>query len=149
MNMGVIRVYLDNCAYNRPFDDQRNILVRIETETKLVIQQKIKDKELLLIWSDVLDYENSDNPFKERRDKIGEWESFASEKVELNDKIIEKAREYMKIGLRQKDAAHIACAVQGGGDYFITVDKKIINKEIKEITIIDPIEFVRRFQNDK
>jgi len=146
--MSNIRVYLDNCAYNRPFDNQQNLLVRIETEAKLAIQQKIKDNELSLIWSDVLDYENNDNPFMERREQIAEWNYFACEKVELNTEIIEKAREYMKIGLRQKDAAHIACAIQGSGEYFITVDKKIINKGIKEITVIDPIEFIRRMQND-
>jgi len=143
-----MRVYLDNCAYNRPFDDQRNIIIRIETEAKLVIQQMIKDNKLSLVWSDVLDYENNDNPFEERRVKIGEWETLACEKVELDDKIIEKARTYMEAGLRQKDSAHIACAVYGGGDYFITVDKKILNKTIGDITIIDPVNFLRRLQND-
>ncbi|MCL1929353.1 MAG: hypothetical protein FWG07_11265 [Treponema sp.] len=64
-----MRVYLDNCAYNCPFDDQRDIVIHIETEAKLVIQQMIKDNKLELIWSDVLDYENNDNPFEERRIK--------------------------------------------------------------------------------
>ena len=38
-----MKVYLDNCAYNRPFDDQRDIIVHIETKAKLVIQQMVKD----------------------------------------------------------------------------------------------------------
>ena len=143
-----MKVYLDNCAYNRPFDDQRNIIVRLETEAKLAIQQMIKDNEITLIWSDVLDYENNDNPFEERREKISEWETLASGKVMISDAIIEKAREYMDVGLRQKDAVHIACAVYGKSDYFITVDKKILNKSIKDIVVIDPIDFLRRLQND-
>jgi hypothetical protein len=36
---GSMLVYLDNCCYNRPFDDQSNLLVRIETETKMQIQE--------------------------------------------------------------------------------------------------------------
>jgi hypothetical protein len=144
-----MKVYLDNCAYNRPFDDQRNIIIHIETEAKLVIQQMIKDNELSLIWSDVLDYENNDNPFEERRIKIAEWEAYASGKVEINDEIIEKARAYMEAGLRQKDAVHIASAVIAGGDYFITVDRKILNKTIKDIAVIDPVNFIRRLQNDR
>jgi hypothetical protein len=68
-----MNVYLDNCAYNRPFDNQREIIIHIETEAKLVIQQMIKNNELELIWSDVLDFENNDNPFEERRIKIAEW----------------------------------------------------------------------------
>jgi hypothetical protein len=38
-----MRVYLDNCCYNRPFDDQSNLLVMLEAEAKLFIQKEIKD----------------------------------------------------------------------------------------------------------
>ena len=54
----------------------------------------------------------------------------------------------MKTGLKPKDAAHIACAVYGGGDCFITVDKKILSKLIDGITVIDPVEFLRGLKND-
>ncbi len=30
-----MRVYLDNCCYNRPFDEQDQLSVRLETEAKL------------------------------------------------------------------------------------------------------------------
>lgn len=33
-----MRVYLDNCCYNRPFDDQTQLKVRLETEAKLFVQ---------------------------------------------------------------------------------------------------------------
>ena len=143
-----MKVYLDCCAYNRPFDDQRDVVIHIETEAKLVIQQMIKDNSLSLIWSDVLDYENFDNPFEERRVKIAEWEAFACEKVEMNNEVYDKAKVYMENGFKQKDAAHIACAVYANVDFFITVDKKILNKHVQDITIIDPVDFLRRLQND-
>jgi hypothetical protein len=38
-----MRVYLDNCCFNRPFDDQSQARVRLEAEAKLEIQQRIKD----------------------------------------------------------------------------------------------------------
>jgi predicted nucleic acid-binding protein len=143
-----MKVYLDNCAYNRPFDNQQDIVIHIETQAKLAIQQMIKDNKLELIWSDVLDYENNDNPFEERRVKIAEWKEFAADKVAMHDEIIKKARKYMETGLRQKDAAHIASALYGKSDCFITVDKKILNKSIEDIIIIDPVDFLRRLQND-
>ncbi len=34
-------IYLDNCCFNRPFDDQKQIRIRIETEAKLYIQGEI------------------------------------------------------------------------------------------------------------
>ena len=36
-----MRVYLDNCMFNRPFDDQGQIRIRLESEAKLYIQDQI------------------------------------------------------------------------------------------------------------
>ncbi|MDR2716284.1 MAG: hypothetical protein LBB46_06020 [Coriobacteriaceae bacterium] len=38
-----MRIYLDNCCFNRPFDDQKQIKVKLETEAKLSIQRQISD----------------------------------------------------------------------------------------------------------
>lgn len=46
-----MRVYLDNCCFNRPFDNQDNILIRLETEAKLTVQEKIKSGIFELAWS--------------------------------------------------------------------------------------------------
>jgi hypothetical protein len=54
-------LYLDNCCFNRPFDDQKQIRIRIETEAKLYIQEKIISGEFELAWSYILEYENSVN----------------------------------------------------------------------------------------
>ena len=46
-----IKVYLDNCAYNRPFDNQSHIKIILETEAKQHIQQLIINKAIDLIYS--------------------------------------------------------------------------------------------------
>lgn len=33
-----MRVYLDNCCYNRPFDEQSQAAIKLESEAKLLIQ---------------------------------------------------------------------------------------------------------------
>jgi hypothetical protein len=43
-----MRVYLDNCCFNRPFDDQSSLTVRLETEAKLAIQEMIREGHLSL-----------------------------------------------------------------------------------------------------
>ena len=40
-----MRIYLDMCCFNRPYDDQTQSRIRIETEAKVVIQEKIKNAE--------------------------------------------------------------------------------------------------------
>ena len=70
-------IYLDMCCFNRPFDDQSQTRIRFETEAKLELQERVRKKELQLVWSYVLDYENSYNPFAERLASILLWRSLA------------------------------------------------------------------------
>ena len=37
-----MKIYLDNCCYNRPFDDQTTLKVHLEAIAKSVIQADIK-----------------------------------------------------------------------------------------------------------
>ena len=73
-----MKVYLDNCVFNRPLDDQSHLRVRLETEAKLYIQAKIKQGELQLIWSYILEFENMQNPFHARKLAISQWKNLAS-----------------------------------------------------------------------
>ena len=65
-----MRVYLDMCCYNRPYDDQSQLKVAMEAQSKLHIQSLIKDGTLDLIGSYTLDYEVSRNPYEMRRQSI-------------------------------------------------------------------------------
>lgn len=72
-----MRLYLDNCCFNRPFDDQSTLTIRLETEAKLHIQATIRSGDYALGWSYILDYENTANPLAERRSEIQKWEALA------------------------------------------------------------------------
>lgn len=145
-----MKIYLDNCCLNRPYDNQRNIKIRLETEAKLYIQQLIKESKLQLVWSYILDYENLQNPFEERRLRISSWKKFAINDIEEDVRIINKAIELNKLGLRRMDALHVSCAIQGQCSYFITTDKGILKKSqvIEEVKIIDPIFFIKEIVDD-
>jgi len=100
---------------------------------------------LELVWSFVLDYENNDNPFEERKISISSWKSLAFIDCNLCEEIAGTAKDLMKCGLKQKDASHISCAIYANADYFLTTDKKILNKPVSGIQLINPVEFVRRY----
>lgn len=140
-----MNIYLDNCCFNRPFDDQSQIRIKLESEAKLKIQDEIKEGTFKLIWSYILQSENEANPFDERRKSIGVWKKYASMDISEGPSILEKGSELIQLGLRTKDALHIACAIEAECEYFLTTDDKILNKNssIMELTITDPIGFVR------
>jgi predicted nucleic acid-binding protein len=139
-----MRVYLDNCCFNRPFDDQSLLSIRLETEAKLGIQEKIKSRHLSLGWSYILDFENNANPFLEKRVEIQRWKEVANSFVNETEEILVKMNELTAIGLKPLDALHIACAVSLQCQYFLTVDKGILKKATgcSEIIITNPVNFI-------
>lgn len=141
--MKKIRVYLDNCCFNRPYDDQEQITIRLESSAKLEIQAMIKNRDIELVWSFMLDYENNENIDIEKRSNIFEWEQFSDIYFIGTEKTSEISKNIEKIGLKSKDAVHLACAIETECNYFITTDKGIYKKReyIKEIRIINPMEF--------
>jgi predicted nucleic acid-binding protein len=141
-----MRVYLDNCSFNRPFDDQSQPRIRLETEAKLCIQDSVQAGTLELAWSYVLDFENTANPFDDRRIAIDRWKGQATVDVGETDELLQTAKELASLGLKSKDALHLACAMASRADYFVTTDDRILNRnaEVHGIEIVDPTVLVRR-----
>ncbi|MEW6607354.1 MAG: PIN domain protein [bacterium] len=140
-----MKIYLDNCCFNRPFDDQSQLRIKLETEAKLRIQEEIRAGKFQLCWSYILDYENNKNPFAERKRQISRWKRYAVSDVSENSAILKKANLLNRKGFQKIDSLHIACAVYQRCKYFLTADDKILKKADvdKEIKIIDIFSFIK------
>ena len=140
-----MKIYLDNSCFNRPFDDQKQLRIKLETEAKLDIQERIFKKEIKLTWSYILDFENEANPFEQRRLAIRGWKNYASVDTDETKEIIEKAERFHQMGIKSKDSIHLACAISMRCEYFLTTDDEVIKKAsgIKEIKVTDPISFIK------
>jgi predicted nucleic acid-binding protein len=141
-----LRLYLDSCTFNRPFDDQNQLKIKLETEAKLFIQQSILNNEHELVWSYILEYENNQNKFDDRRNAIYDWKNIAKIFCTENDKIIEYAEKLKIKNIRTKDALHIACSVYTHSDYLITTDKQLFNLKLDTIRIINPLAFINELE---
>jgi predicted nucleic acid-binding protein len=137
-------VYLDNCCFNRPFDDQSQARIRLEAEAKLEIQQRVKDGGIELAWSYVLDYENQASPFEERRDVIARWRTAAVVDVVETVAVVQQAHEIASRGLHAKDALHVACAMAAGCNFFLTTDDLVVKRMrgYAGIVVMDPTQFI-------
>ena len=136
-------VYLDNCCFNRPFDDQSQVRVLLETEAKLVVQDRIRSGALQLAWSYILDFENDANPFEHRRVSISPWQTLASVDISESNEIIARAQALVGIGFKSKDALHISCAIEARCKVFLSTDKGILSKAslVPELAIINPVDY--------
>lgn len=137
-------LYLDLCALNRPFDNQQQVRIRIETEAKLCIQEKILMYDYQLVWSYILDFENQDNPFDERASAIKLWKAKAIKDISESEILLTIARDFLELGLKPKDALHLACAQIAECDFFITTDDKLIKKtaHLTNIRVVNPVLFI-------
>ncbi|MBD5104430.1 MAG: type II toxin-antitoxin system VapC family toxin [Ruminococcaceae bacterium] len=141
-----MRVYLDNCCYNRPYDNQSNIRIYLETEAKLHIQEMIKNRELELVTSYMLYYENDKNRSLAKKQAIMNFimenESFYVG-VERSEDVNRLAAIVMQTGVKEKDAVHVTCAIMAQCSYFITTDDRLLKYTNDKIRLVTPCEFIR------
>jgi len=141
-----MKVYLDLCIYNRPFDDQGQPRIVVETVEFMFLLEKAINKEMTIINSFVLEYENSKSPLIDRRDKIDDLLKIASEYVRYSERLENRAEEIEKRGFMAMDALHIACAEAAKSDFFITCDDLLLrkgkaNKDKLKVRIVGLMEF--------
>ncbi|GJQ57571.1 MAG: PIN domain protein [Candidatus Scalindua sp. AMX11] len=140
-----MKIYLDNCCFNRPFDDQSQLRIKLETEAKLCIQEEIRTGNLELAWSYILDYENSKNPYEDRKELMKGWKKYAVIDIQENAEILKKADFLNSTGFKKMDSLHVACAIISRCNFFLTTDDNILKQsEVPEgIKIDDPIGFIK------
>jgi predicted nucleic acid-binding protein len=145
----VFKVYLDTSTYNRPFDDQTQPKIFLETQAAIIIFQMIEAKLIELVNSSVLEYENGQNSFPRRQQLMDRYLRMASFKQEVNEAIKLRAEQLEQEGLKAVDALHVACAETASSDYFITCDKRLINRYKGNIIhVLNPVDFVLEVGHD-
>ncbi|MBL4903379.1 MAG: hypothetical protein JKY62_13905 [Desulfocapsa sp.] len=96
-----MKIYLDNCCFNRPYDDQSQLRIRLETEAKLRIQENIRSNFYTLIWSYILDYENNKNLFRERKEQIEQWRKYSKIDIEEDIELLDLASQIRRHGIQK------------------------------------------------
>lgn len=144
-----MKIYLDTCVYNRPFDDQTIDRISIETEAFLIILNKIETGEHDLVVSSVNIIENEYNPYPDRKDIINAIFSLAKIFIQVEDADIIRAEQLEFLGFKGLDALHIAVSEKAKVDYFITCDDKLVksyrvNQNEIKVKIINVLKFLEK-----
>lgn len=143
------RVYLDTSIYNRPFDDQTQPKIFLETQAVILILQMVEARLIELVTSSVLEYENSRNSFLLNQQTMEQYLQMAIMKQEVNEAIRERAEQLEQQGVKSIDALHVACAEASNCDYFITCDKRLINRcRGLSLQVINPNNFIVEEENE-
>ncbi|MFP4100407.1 PIN domain-containing protein [Coleofasciculus sp.] len=138
-----MRVYLDTSVLNRPFDDQSQVKIFLETQAFLLILTLIESQQIALVSSSVLEYENSRNSRLERANAVNLWLSLSKTYQKLTPEIRLRAKALEKMGVKPLDALHIASAEASRSDYFLSCDKRLINRcQALDLKVMNPTYFI-------
>ncbi len=126
-----MKVYMDNCAIQRPLDDKSNLRNRIEAEAVMGLFELFEQNKLEMVNSEVLLYELGNTPDIERIDFGKKVLSMCKETIPLTNEVVKKALEFEKAGIKPVDALHLAVAVVNKIKYLCTCDDKFLKKALK------------------
>jgi predicted nucleic acid-binding protein len=140
-----MKIYLDNCCLNRPFDDQSNPRIHLEAEAVKTIISLCGEGQWLLVSSDVLIFEINNAPDMQRIKILQLITQLSSEVIPLTESIKQRAKTYEASGLQAFDALHLASA-EGKADVFLTTDDKFHKRAQQlvnlSINVLNPLQWL-------
>ncbi len=142
-----MKIYMDLCCLNRPFDDQSQARVALESHAVILILEKIDRGEHTLCNSAALIVENRLSPRFHVRLEIDVLLERAGIYVAHDKTIDARVAELRKMGFKEFDAYHIAAAETAGCDCLVTCDDKLLsvarrNAAIIGVRVTDPVGLV-------
>jgi len=102
---------------------------------------------LLHLSSIIVRVEINNNSNRERRLRLEEIASTATEFIEIEEEQFLRADELQKLSFRFFDALHLACAEAAGSDVFLTTDDQLLRlafrvKEQLNVRVINPASWL-------
>ena len=142
-----MKIYLDVCCLNRPFDDQMQDRVHLEAEAILAILNHSLMSNWSLIGSDAIDFEIARMPDHNKRIMVKILSTLHNVHIQIDARVEQRALELKKMGLKAMDALHVACAEKAKAEVFLTTDdyllgKSVQNKKMLKLKIENPLRWV-------
>lgn len=164
-------IYMDNCCYNRPFDERSNIKNYLEREAILLIMQMVYEGRIsraaypnpappygqeqggvgskcpyCIIGSDVLSWEMRMITNAQKRYNVETlYQAMISDTIEINDMVADRAREIMQQShIRAFDSLHLASA-ETRAEVLLTTDIKFMraaNRMGLKLKVQNPVSFI-------
>ena len=142
-----MRIDLDLCCLKRPFDDQSQPRIRLESEAVLALLRQAGDR-TEFIRSAALDLENEQNPLRWRAARVRMWLEAQLLVVPADAALTARTAELMSMGFKNFDAFHLASAELTGCDAFSTTDDRLLaggqrHPGAVRVRVMNPVDLAR------
>jgi hypothetical protein len=123
-------IYLDLCCLKRPFDDQSQPRIRLESEAVLALLAG-ESEQVRFVRSAALLLENAQNPVKSRASRVEQWLIAQAHVAPPAASLQQRTAELMRFGFKNFDALHLATAEHVNADAFASCDDQLLASAVK------------------
>ncbi len=143
-----MRLYLDMCCLKRPFDDQSQPRIAVETAAVIAVLVAAERGEHELLRSAAHYAENEADPDPERRAAITAWLAAGPPPQEATDAVRSRFAQFRSAGISRMDALHLAWAAELSADAFLTTDDRFLSRarrlgDTLTLRVINPTVFAQ------
>ena len=140
-----MKIYLDNCCYNRPFDDQTQERIHLESEVILAVLKMGQMKRVSIVGSEILELEMKRMQDENKKRKVLDLYGIADMHIPYSEKIRKRSVEIMSVSqIRTFDSLHIAAAEEANAEILLTTDdkfEKMAEKLELRTRVVNPLRF--------
>ena len=144
-------VYLDICCLKRPFDDQSQARIALETAAVFSILRAVVAGRIKAVRSLAHELENSRNPDARRAVAVKSWLDSLNPLERTPPKVIDDLKRFAPCGIGLMDAFHLAWAEYLGADVLLTTDERFLRAARRlsgtmRCRVLEPIALVRELE---
>jgi predicted nucleic acid-binding protein len=141
-----MRLFLDTCCLNRPWDDQTRLRIHLEAEAVLYVLYTFQTGQHEMVTSDYLIAEILSNTDTLRRSRVMALLQPAAWHVRRTQPVEARAASLTQFGFGGFDALHIAAGEHAGCSWLLTTDDRLIRRASRatnplHLHVINPIDF--------
>ncbi len=148
-----MKIYLDTCCLNRPFNDQTQDRIRRETEAIQTLLKYRFTEQYLWVTSDVLILEIDNTPDRNQRNYMRTQLNRAYQNVAVGTIEDIRGQELEALGFKWFDALHLACAESSRADVFLTTDDRLLRRAnrvraLLQVRVENPYTWLQEVTNE-
>lgn len=143
-----MKIYLDVCCLNRPFDDQSQSRVHLEAEAVMAVMNLAKRGHWTCVVSEVVFDEIAQTLDSIRRMNVELLASDAMFCRMVTEDVVQRAEHLETMGFGSFDAFHLACAERGKCKVLLTTDDRFIRLAIRhgmnlKVRVLNPVDWLQ------
>jgi len=142
-----MRIYLDVSCLNRPFDDQSQPRIRLESEAVTLILEQIDAGDWRHVSSQIAEIEIAAIPDRERRRRVQALLPARRDRIRLSARMFRRAGELERLGFKPADALHVAAAERLTVNVLLTCDGRLCrlaarHKAALAVRVLNPLTWL-------